>query len=275
MKSLLPDVGIYTDFRKYLKDCYEARKAQDPKFSHRYFCKKAGYGSSSSFADVLTGRRSLTATGALRLSKALDLNKEEQEFFLHLVDFNQAGSLEVKNLHYAKMLSMGRIKLDIIARDKYEYFGKWYHAALRELLYFQPCKGDFKALGRKLNPPVPVPQVKKAVALLEKLGMIEKDGNGYYRQTASLISTDDLGASLHVENFQAATMKLAIEALERHPMNERDISSLTATLSRESVEKVKVAVRDLRQLVLALAQQDEKVDRVIQLNIQMFPLTRY
>jgi uncharacterized protein (TIGR02147 family) len=275
MKSTLPDVGIYTDFRKYLKDCYEARKAQNRKFSHRYFCKKAGYGSSSSFADVVAGRRSLTATGALRLSKALDLNKEEEEFFLHLVDFNQAGSLEVKNLHYAKMLSLGRIKLDVLSRDKYEYFGKWYHAALRELLYFQPCKGDFKALGRKLNPPVPVPQVKKAVALLEKLGMIEKDAEGFYRQTSALVSTDDLGASLHVDNFQAATMKLAIEALERHPMNERDISSLTATLSPESVEKVKGAVRDLRQLVLALAQQDEKVDRVMQLNIQVFPLTRY
>jgi uncharacterized protein (TIGR02147 family) len=275
MKSILPDVRGYTDFRKYLKDCYETRKAQNPKFSHRYFCKKAGYGSSSSFADVLTGRRSLTSTGALRLSKALELTREEEEFFLHLVDFNQAGSLEVKNLHYARMLSLGRIKLDIISRDKYEYFGKWYHAALRELLYFHPCKGDFKALGRKLNPPVPAPQVKKAVALLEKLGMIEKDAGGYYRQTASLVSTDDLGASLHVENFQAATMKLAIEALERHPMNERDISTLTATLSPESVEKVKGAVRDLRQLVLALAQQDEKVDRVIQLNIQMFPLTRY
>ncbi len=40
MKSNLPDVTTYTDFRQYLKDCYEEKKKSDPKFSHRYFCKK-------------------------------------------------------------------------------------------------------------------------------------------------------------------------------------------------------------------------------------------
>ncbi len=274
MKPQMPEVSAYSDFRKYLKDCYAARKASDPKFSHRYFCKKAGYGSSSSFADVLTGRRNLTPAAAMRLSKALDLNGEEEEFFMHLVAFNQASSLEVKNHHYAKMLSMGRTKLDIIARDKYEYFGKWFHAALRELIYFFPGKGDFKALGRKLNPSIPAAQVKKAMALLEKLGIIDKGADGRYRQTAALISTDDLGASMHVQNFQVETMKLGMEALERHPASERDISTLTATLSAESVEKLKAAIRDLRQYAITLAERDQKVDQVIQLNIQMFPLSR-
>ncbi len=274
MKPLLPDVGVYTDFRKYLKDCYDVRKAQDPKFSHRFFGKKAGYGSSSYFGDVLSGRRSLTAAGALRLSRALELTKEEEEYFLQLVNFNQAASLELKNLYYAKLLSRSRIAPDILSRDKYEYFSKWYHAALRELLYFEPCKDDFKSLGRKLNPAVPAPQVKKAIILLEKLGMIARDGDGFYRQTAPLVSTDDLGTSLHVENFQVETMRLGIEALERHPAADRDISTLTATLSQDSLDKVKAALKELRKCVMALAEQDQKVDRVIQLNIQLFPLTR-
>jgi uncharacterized protein (TIGR02147 family) len=275
MKSSYPDVSAYVDFRKYLKDCYEARKSVNPKFSHRFFGKKAGYGSSSYFADVLSGRRSLTATGALRLSRALELAKEEEEYFLQLVNFNQAASLELKNLYYGKLLSRSRIAPDILSRDKYEYFSKWYHAALRELLYFEPCKDDFKALGRKLNPVVPAPQVKKAVALLEKLGMIARDADGFYRQTVALVSTDDLGASLHVENFQTETMKLGIEALERHPAADRDISTLTATLSQESLDKVKVALKELRKCVMVLAEQDQKVDRVVQLNIQLFPLTRF
>ena len=275
MKLPLPDIGVYSDFRQYLKDCYQVRKSQDPKFSHRYFCKKAGFSSSSAFADVLAGRRSLPATAAMRLANAFELNKADEEFFMHLVDFNQAGSLEVKNMHYSKMLSQKRIQLDIISRDNHEYFAKWYHAALRELLYFEPFKDDYKALGRKLNPTVPGPQVKKAILLLEKLGMIKKDAKGFYRQTAALITTDELGASLHVENFQAETMKLAVEALERHRKEDKDISTLTATLSPESVEKVKAALHNLRQCIMSMAEQDQKVDRVIQINIQMFPLTRF
>lgn len=271
----LPDVTVYLDYRKYLRDCYKAMKDGNAKFSHRYFCRKAGYGSSSAFADILAGRRSLSGAAALRLARSLDLDKDSEEYMLDLVNFNQADSLEMKNLHYAKLLSKGRIRLSQIASDKYEYFSKWYHAAIRELLYFTPFDGDYKALGKKLNPSIPAGLAKKAMVLLEKLGMIAKDSKGRYRQTAQFISTDGIGDSLLVENFQAETMKLAIESLDRHSMEERDMSTLTATLSEESVAKVKTAIKSLRQCVLALAEQDEKVDRVIQLNVQLFPLSRF
>jgi uncharacterized protein (TIGR02147 family) len=45
-------------------------------------------------------------------------------------------------------------------------------------------------------------------------------------------------------------------------------------LSQESLEKAKAAIRELRNAVMALAEKDEKVDRVYQLNIQLFPLSR-
>jgi uncharacterized protein (TIGR02147 family) len=274
MESRLPDVTVYTDFRKFLRDCYDLQKKRDPKFSHRYFGKKAGYVSSSAFADILKGRRNLSALGALRLARAFGLGKSDEEYLLHLVQFNQAGSLEVKNLHYARMLALARIPLDVISPDKYEYFSKWYHAALRELLYFAPCDGDFKALGRRLDPPVPAAKVKQSIALLEKLGMIKKDAEGRFRQTSALLTADSLGESLHVENFQAETMRLAIESLSRHAPEARDMSTLTATLSAESLVKAKAAIKALRQCILALAEKDQHVDRVMQLNIQLFPLTR-
>ncbi|MBW8888416.1 MAG: TIGR02147 family protein [Fibrobacteres bacterium] len=274
MKASLPDVTAYTDFRKFLRDCYDFKKKSDPKFSHRYFCKKAGYGSSSAFADILKGRRNLSAPAALRLARAFELGKSDEDYLLHLVQFNQADSLEVKNLHYARMLGLARISIDVISPDKYAYFSKWHHAALRELIYFTPCNGDYKALGRKLDPSVPAAQVKQSIALLEKLGMIRKDADGYYRQTTALLTADSMGESLHVENFQAETMRLAMESLSRHSPESRDMSTLTATLSAESLEKAKSAIKALRQCILALAEKDQSVDRVMQLNIQLFPLTR-
>ena len=275
MKSTLPDVTTYTDFRKFLRDCYDFKKTSDPKFSHRYFCKKAGYGSSSAFADILKGRRNLSAPATLRLARAFELSKPDEDYLLHLVQFNQADSLDVKNLHYARMLAMARISLDVISPDKYEYFSKWYHVAVRELIYYTPCNGDFKALGRKLDPSVPAAQIKQSVALLEKLGMISKDADGYYRQTSALLTADSLGKSLHFENFQAETMRLAVESLSRHAPEARDMSTLTATLSAESLTQAKAAVKALRQCILALAEKDQRVDRVMQLNIQLFPLTRW
>jgi uncharacterized protein (TIGR02147 family) len=177
-------------------------------------------------------------------------------------------------LHYGKLMARGRVKPDILSPDKYTYFAKWYHAALRELLYYFPFRGDFKMLGRQLQPSVPAPKVKAAIQLLEKLGLIRRDDHGVYRQTSALLSTDEMGASMHVENFQVETMRLGIEALERHSDEKRDISTLTATLSHESVEKVKHILKETRQKIMAIAEADEKVDRVMQINFQMFPLTK-
>ena len=274
MKPAPPLLHRFDDFRKLLKDRYQDLKARDAKFSHRYFCRKAGYGSSSAFADVLAGRRRLGKAAALRLAQALQFNRGEEEYFLCLVDFNQAGTLEEKNLYYAKLLGLKGTDIDVLSPEKYAYFANWYHAALRELLYFHPCTGDFRELGRRLTPPVPAAKVKRAVLLMEKLGLLVKDAQGRYRQTSKLISSDDAGGSLHVENFQADTLKLAREALDRHKASTRDISTVTATLSEESLEKVKAAIKELRRTVLTLAEQDEKVDRVYQLNLQLFPLSR-
>lgn len=267
-------VHAYDDFRVLLKARYQELKERDAKFSHRYFCRAAGYGSSSAFGDLLNGRRKLSQAGALRLTQALKFTKEEGEYFLNLVNLNQAASLEERNLYYERMLAMKGTPMETLAPGKFEYFSKWYHAALRELLYFHPCKDDFKALGRRLDPPVPAARVKKALLLMEKLGIVARDAQGFFRQTAKMITAEGTGGSLHVDNFQAETMRLAIGSLDRHPRGSRDISTLTATLSADSLEKAKAAVKSLRQYILTLAEQDDAVDRVYQLNIQLFPMTR-
>ncbi len=274
MPTPFSDVRGFDDFRDLLKTRYLELKSRDPKFSHRYFCRAAGYGSSSAFGDILNGRRRLSQTGALRLSKSLQFTKSEAEYFLDLVNLNQAGSLEERNLFYARILTAREVRMETLERAQLEYFSHWYHAALRELLFFHPCKGDFRSLGRKLNPPVPAAQVRKAILLMEKLGLVARDAEGYYRQTSAFLTSDGGTRSLHVDNFKAETMRLAIEALDRHPRDQRDLSTLTATLSAESFEKAKAAVKALRQTILALAREDENVDRVVQVNLQLFPLTR-
>lgn len=274
MNATDSDLHRYLDFKELLKDRYQQLRESDSKFSHRYLSRMGGYGSASGFSDVLTGRRKLSKASALRLAKALQFTKAEEDYFLCLVDFNQAESLEEKNLHYAKLLNQKIIRIDILSPDKYEYFSKWHHAAIRELLYFHPFTGDYKELGRKLNPAVPAAEIKKSVQLLVRLGLLAKDEQGRYRQTSKLISTEDAVTSLHVDNFKASMMKLAIESLDRHSPSVRNISTVTATLSAASLAKAKLAIQTLRQTLMTLAEQDEKVDRVYQLNIQLFPLSR-
>ena len=75
-------------------------------------------------------------------------------------------------------------------------------------------------------------------------------------------------------NFLKTQMNLAIEALDRYPKEERDISALTLTLSPEAFKAAQEEIRALQRKLLALTDLYPKPDTVYQANFQLFPLSR-
>ncbi len=272
----MTDIFNYSDYRNYLEDYYKEQKQKDKKFSHRYFAQKAGINSSGFFSDVIAGKRNLTPALILKFSKALKLKRNQEEYFEFLVNFNQSTSLEEKNHYYEKMLSFKNTNIKILEKEQHEFYSTWYFSAIRELLYFYKFKDNFKELARKLNPPIREDQAKKAIQVLEKCDLIRKDKNGYYYQTSAIISSGNDFKSMNVANFQLATIDLAKDAIRgtRKLHKDRSISTVTLTLSKKSYESASEKIAKLRKDLLALAEQDKAVDRVYQMNFQIFPLTR-
>jgi uncharacterized protein (TIGR02147 family) len=265
----------YANYRQFLVDFYKTQKTKDKKYSHRYFSNKIGLNSTGFFSDVLHGKRNLTTTLILKFARVLELKCDEQDYFENLVNFNQAETIEEKNNYYSKLLALRKVSINIIGRDQYEFYKEWYYSAIRELLNFYDFKDDYSALAKKMNPSIRPEQAKKAIKTLDKLGIIKKDKNGYYRQTSSLISTGEEFESMNVCNFQISMIALAKEALNRHPREHRDISSLTLTFSENSFIKARAELDVVRKRLLGLAEKDKKVDRVYQINLQTFPLTKF
>ncbi|MBL8028776.1 MAG: TIGR02147 family protein [Fibrobacteres bacterium] len=271
----MTDIFRYNNYRQFLKDFYEEQKALDKKYSHRFFADKIGLNSTGFFSDVLKGKRNLTPALILKFANALKLKNDEQDYFENLVHFNQAGTHEEKNSYYNKLLAFKKVSVDIIGKDQYEFYKEWYYSAIRELLFFYDFKDDYAALAKKLNPTIRPELAKKAILILEKLGLIKQNENGYYRQTSALISTGEEFKSMNVCNFQTSTIELAKEALSRHPREHRDISTLTLTFSEDSFEQAKLELDALRKRLLGLAEKDNKVDRVYQVNLQAYPLSKF
>ena len=244
----MPDLFSYSDYRRFLKDYYAAKKAQDPKFSHRYF--------------------------SLKVVKALKLKKDEEEYFISLVEFNQAKSVEEKNRHFEKMAAMAKPKVKLLEARQYEYFKHWHYAALRELLAFHKFRGDYVELARMLSPAITPAQARKGIKLLLDLGLAEAGPDGVIRPTEVLLGTGKPLSSQEVANFQLATLALAQTALDRFPAAERDFSTLTLPLSREDLPRAKSAIRTLRAYLLSLSENNRKANRVFQCNFQVFPLSR-
>jgi uncharacterized protein (TIGR02147 family) len=269
-----PNIFEFTDFREYLKSRYQWEKSRDRKYSHRFIVEKVGASSTGWFSDLVNGRISLTGSFLAKLLALLGLHGNEEEFFRGLVAFAQAGSFEEKNRWLEKILAFKELKADLVGQERFEYYGKWYYAAIRELLFFHDFRGDYAALGKKLDPPITPMQARKAIRLLEKLEFIEKEADGKYRPKAAVVRKDSQFKSFHLVRFLKSNLELAAMALDRVDKEQRDISALTLALSAENFGKARAEIKALRKRLLAMSETNHPDDKVYQCNFQIFPLTR-
>lgn len=274
MASERIDLFSYQDYRAFLRDYYVRRKAADSKFSHRFIMEKVGASSPAWYNDVIKGRINLTGTYLVRLGRLLKLKSKEMDYFETLVQYEQAGSLDEKNRYMEKIMAFKDLKMDVMGREKFEFYAHWYHTAIREMLFFYDFDGDYAKLARKLNPPIRKEQAVRAIELLEKLDFIRKQAGGHYRPTSLNIIKDSRFKSLHVANFIKTNIELALDAFERVPSAERDMSTVTICLSQEGFEEIKSELKALRRRFLEIAERDAAPQRVYQCNLHVFPVTR-
>lgn len=274
MDSTTPSIYDYTDYRQFLRDCYNSHKESDKKFSHRFIAVHVGATSSGWFSDIINNRINFTKVYLSPLCKLLHLNRRESDYFESLVEYDQAGSLVEKNRYMLRIMSFKEINPSIISQDHFEIYSKWYITAIRELLLFYDFNDDYRSLGRMLDPPIRPSEAQQAIKILLSTGFIKKNSDGFYKPVAQTITKDTAFRSVCWGNFVTSMMKLAMESVDRHDVEVRDISSVTVNLSEDSFEYAKAEIDALRKKLLALSEKDVKSFTVYQCNFQLFPLSQ-
>ena len=266
-------VFSFTDYRQLILTYYQNRKKGSAGFSWREFAKLCGYSSPVYLKLITEGKSSLSQIGVERVAATIGLTGRELLYFRALVCFNQAKDSSVKKRAFAELREIGeKSAVAILDADQYDYYQSWHHGALRELAPALPHATP-EVLGEALLPPLSHSKVRKSLELLERIGLLEKQENGY-RQTSQSISTGSEATSLSVRDLHRQMAGLAIESLETVPKQERDISGLTLGLSAEAYERIVREMAEFRRRLVAIATEDQKVERVYRVNLQLFPLSQ-
>lgn len=270
-----PKVFEYTNYRKFLRDLYEHEKRSQKKFSFRYFSKQAGFSSPNFLKLVIEGKRNLSIDSIARFVKAFKLSREETPFFRALVLFNQAATAEERGLWAEEILKSKLYrKLHPLHATQYEYYSKWYNVAVRELMGVKGFREDPDWISHALSPQISVLQAREAIEALLDLGLAIRGPDGILRRTDAVVTTGDEVASSSVTQFHREMLIKATEAIDRVPAGERDISALTVSVSPERAKEIKSLIQKTRKEILAIADQDKDPERVMQICIQLFPLSR-
>lgn len=266
-------VKDYMDYRDYLRDYYAEQKKRNSCYSLRFIGSRVSV-DPSHLVKIFQRQRHIGNKLIESFIKNCGLTGTDAEYFVNLIRFNKSKSDRDSKIYFEKLLSLRGVNTHTLQKSQYEFYTKWYYSAILTLLDFYPFSSDYAALGAKLNPPISEAKAKKSITLLKKLGLIKKNCDGTFILTNKIISTGNHYRSFAVKTFQESTMRLAVEALDRHPPKERNISTVTITLSEKNLDTAAEVIQQCRETLLQLARDEKEPDKVYQFNIQLFPLTK-
>lgn len=233
-----------------------------------------GVASSGFLSNLMAGRKNLTPDQVQKMVRALELDREEGQYFELMVYFTQARTPEEKDEWYRRLSLLQKVSLKQLDSKHLTLFAMEEMVFLFELLQVKPANWKPSELAKVLEPVTSVERVKEALANLEKLGFIVQDENGIWRTTESAVTSGDELRSIHLTSFQKTCLELSKRSLYEVPSSHRDLSVLTLGLSEDGFRMVQSEIRHFRKRLASISIQDTNQSKVYQVNFQLFPVSK-
>jgi uncharacterized protein (TIGR02147 family) len=268
MKSLFQ----YFDYQEFFRDFYEQKKRESPYMSYRYLGGKLGL-DPGFLLKVMQGKLHLSEKSIPQLCSFFNFAERESSYFEILVRYNKAKSPSDIKLYFEKLIATRDSRARPVQESQYAFYQKWYHGAIHALLSIYEFTGNFKELSSLLSPSITAAEARDSIRLLMRLKMVKKDASGVFRPIDAMVTSGEKWQAAAIRDFQKESILLSAQSLDQHPKEERDVSTVTITLNEKELPEIRERIRQLRQSILSL-DEDVVPDRVYQLNIQLFPVTR-
>ena len=263
----------YQDFRRYLQDFYDWKKRTST-FSWRDYSKMAGFISPVFMKQVCEGKANLGKKATVKVADAFNFTGIERDYFFNLVMFAQAKTDDKKHFAYAEMQSIARAsKVNLVGAEAYKYYDSWVHPVVRELAPAMPGAVPKEIAGKCIHD-VSAKEVKDSIDFQVHAGILKKTDDGNYLQTDKLLGGDTQSMSLAVRSMNRQMATFAVDAIDRFAADERYVAGVTMGVSNDAFAKVVEVLKKCREQVLEIVANDDKVDQVLRLNLQLFPLTQ-
>lgn len=260
----------YLDYRELLRDFFEDRKSQYSFYSYRMLGQRLEMDASQAFR-VLKGELLLPERCIPLCISLLGLDEKQAEYFELLVHFSRVRSEREKKVLFAKIQDFRETPELILSHKQFRFFAEWYVSAIRALLGCTSIGEEWELIASSITPKITAQQAKEAIKLLLDLELIEMK-NGVYELTQRHVSTGREVSSQAVRSYHHEMLRLADESLERHQKTEREIGTLTMAMDLNAYKDVIEIMAECRRQIRKRIDEIDNPDRVMQLNMNLFPL---
>lgn len=271
-----PNVYRYLDYRRYFADVFEALRAENPRFSYRGFARLAGSTSPNFLQLIMARKLNVGHTAVTSLAEAFELSSKEEAYLETIVAFDHAKSHEEKDKYFRRILQTREYEgIRELRKQQYAYFSHWYLPVVRELAVLKEYSGDPRWIAERIVPEISPAKARKAVELLQSLELIQwNDARKQFTQTQKAVSTPSEVLSVAITKYHKDLIRLGRESIERFGPEERDIRSVTLGLSHEGYRELQRRQEAFWKEILDFARAQDGTDRVYEMNMQLFPVTK-
>lgn len=233
------------------------RKERNPLFSLRAFARQLNI-SPAQLSLLINGKKHLTPKLAGQLIEKLNLTPSEA---MDLLD----DSAPLK-----KKLKTSKTELHLLSEEEFSLIADWVHFAILELAVLKRNVATSRWIGAELG--VDPTRVMDALARLQRMGFISVE-NGRLKRTAKPLVTQTDVPSAAIRKYHKGNLDLAREKIDSIPVELREFSAMTTSVSLKKLKKVKALITEFKHRLNQELEGDD-ASEVYTLSIQLFPLTQ-
>jgi len=268
-----PSIFGYFDFRRFLTDRQKWLKSQKPFFTLEHIAAGLELKSKGHVSLIFKGQKTLPESKIETMAKLFELENRERQFFTHLVHYNQESSYRKKKTHLDRMVALMRIADKRLIPDQYRLVEKWFYPIVLEILRLHDFSDQWLDLGQMVRPHITAQEAKEAVQVLRAIHLIQQNEQGYWQPTDAVLTFGEGWSSVVGRTFQSHAIEMAQQALVEVPVTERDISTLTVSMSPETFRAIQENIQLLRKEILSMVRADQNASQVYQMNFSLFPVS--
>ena len=265
------DIFQFTNFRKYLDEYQAARVQTDPDFTRAGACALLGLPKTRSYYnDIIKGKK-LSSRMIPKFVEVLGLNKKEAKYFEAMVNMDQAKTATERNAFFEELLKQHPDSHRILNEDAYEYYNHWYNSVLFTALEVVDVSDDLEPIQKLISPKVSVGTLKRSLELLERLGFVRKNENGFWKSCRDSVSSGTYNNSDLVRQYQLQCFELSKQAVLAGDESSSDMATFTFSVSDDAFKAIAKEIQGLKAKVRKIIMLDKKkATGVHQLNIHLF-----
>lgn len=265
-------IYFYLDYRQYLLDAYAFFKKKHKYLSYAYLAHKVNV-ERSSLIKIFNGHRHLPLDRMDLMTQEFSIFGKEKIYFEKLVQYGRALDTKEKEILFQELQNLKPIEQLNLEQKHLKLFVNWYSLAIWSMIGIKKCSVDFdfsKHILPELNPH----KAKEALQDLLKCDLIGVDDLGfYYKKNNNLLVPNSLNPE-EIQRYFKTMLNLAGDALQHFDVQEKHFSALVIDIPDDSIPEIKRMIADFRKNMIRHVNQMGPSNRVMQLSVQLFPLTQ-